>query len=84
MRFWLAWHRPEKWGRRPKVDAPREGGVRAIGGDVTKKPEYNTAASVKARKWKSVKTIRGGKRLVFLETFSNYAIGSATSANCQE
>ena len=62
MRFWLAWHRPEKWGRRRKVDAPREGGVLVIGGDVTKKPEYNTAASVKARKWKSgSRMIRGEK-----------------------
>ena len=53
IRFWLAWHRPEKWGRHRKVDAPREGGVLVIGGDVTKKPEYNTAASVQARKWKA-------------------------------
>ena len=53
MRFWLAWHRHEKWGRHRKVKAPREGGVLVIGGDVTKKPEYNTAASVRARKWKA-------------------------------
>jgi hypothetical protein len=53
VRFWLAWHRPEKWGGHRKVDAPREGGVLVIGGDVTKKPEYNTAASVQARKWKA-------------------------------
>ncbi len=52
MRFWLEWHRPEKWGKHPKIKAPREGGVLVIG-DVTKKPEYNTAASVKARKWKA-------------------------------
>jgi hypothetical protein len=53
MWFWLAWHRPEKYGRHRKVKAPREGGVLVIGGDVTKKPEYNTAASVRARKWKA-------------------------------
>ncbi len=53
MRFWLAWHRPEKWGRHRKVKAPREGGVLVIGGGVTKKPEYNTTASVRARKWKA-------------------------------
>ena len=53
MRFWLVWHRPEKWGRQRKVEAPREGGVLVIGGDVAKKPEYNTAASVQARKWKA-------------------------------
>ena len=26
MRFWLEWHRPERWGRHRKVKAPREGG----------------------------------------------------------
>ena len=62
MHFWLAWHRPEKWGRHRKVDAPREGGVLVIGGDVTKKPEYNTAASVQARKWKAAsRMIRDAK-----------------------
>ena len=83
MRFWLAWHRPEKWGRHPKVKAPREGGVLVIG-DVTKKPEYNTAASVQARKWKAgSRRIQDEKSSVPRE-FSNHTIGSATSANCQE
>ena len=46
-------YRPDTWGRRPKIDVPREGGVLVIGG-VTKKPKYyNTAASVKARRWKA-------------------------------
>ena len=52
MLFILEWYRPGTWRKHPKIDAPREGGVLVIG-DVTKKPEYNTAASVKARKWKS-------------------------------
>ena len=52
MRFILEWYRPDTWGKHPKIDAPRQGGVLVIG-DVTKKPKYNTAASVKARKWKS-------------------------------
>ena len=52
MQFWLEWYRPDRWGKHRKINAPREGGVLVIG-DVTKKPEYNTAASVKARKWKS-------------------------------
>jgi hypothetical protein len=52
MRFWLEWHRPNTWGKHPKRNAPREGGVLVIG-ERTKKPEYNTAASVKARKWKA-------------------------------
>ena len=45
-------YRPNTWGKRPKIDAPREGGVLIIG-DVTKKPKYNTARSVEARKWKA-------------------------------
>ena len=52
MRFILKWYRRDTWGKHPRRNAPREGGVLVIG-DVTKKPEYNTAASVKARKWKS-------------------------------
>ena len=52
MRFILEWYRPNTWGKHPKVDALREGGVLVIG-DVTKKPAYNTAASVRARMWKS-------------------------------
>jgi hypothetical protein len=53
MRFILEWYRPDTWGKHPKRDAPRGGGVLVIG-DVTKKPKYyNTEASVKARKWKS-------------------------------
>ena len=45
-------HRPDTWGKRPKINAPREGSVLVIG-DVTKKPKYNTAKSVRARKWKA-------------------------------
>ena len=45
-------HRPNTWGKRPKIDAPREGGVLIIG-DVPKKPKYNTTRSVEARKWKA-------------------------------
>ena len=43
---------PDTWGKHPKRNAPREGGVLVVG-DVTKKPKYNTDASVKARKWKA-------------------------------
>jgi hypothetical protein len=52
MRFILEWYRPNTWGKHPKIDVLREGGVLVIG-DVTKKPKYNTAASVRARKWKA-------------------------------
>ena len=44
--------RANRWGKRPKIDAPREGGVLILG-DVTKKRKYNTARSVAARKWKA-------------------------------
>ena len=48
----LKGRRPDTWGKRPKIDAPREGGVLVIG-DVTKKPKYNTDKSVRARRWKA-------------------------------
>jgi hypothetical protein len=42
--------RPDTWGKRPKIDAPREGGVLVIG---AKKRKYNTDKSVRARRWKA-------------------------------
>jgi hypothetical protein len=53
MRFILEWYRPERWGKDPQIDAPRQSAVLIIGGDVTKKREYDTTASIKARKWKA-------------------------------
>jgi hypothetical protein len=50
-KYALKRHRPDTWGKRPKIDAPREGGVLVIG-DVTKKPKYPDA-SVRARRWKA-------------------------------
>jgi hypothetical protein len=44
--------RPNTWAKRPKIDAPREGGVIVIG-DATKKPKRNTDKSVRARRWKA-------------------------------
>ena len=52
MLFILEWYRPNTWGKHPKIDVLREGGVLVIG-DVTKKPKYNTAASVRTRRWKA-------------------------------
>jgi hypothetical protein len=43
-------HRPETWGKRPKRDVLREGGVLVIG-EVKRK--YNTDKSVRAKKWKA-------------------------------
>jgi hypothetical protein len=52
MLFYLELKRPETWGKNRKTDIPQKGGVLVIG-EVTKKPKYNTARSVKARKWKA-------------------------------
>jgi hypothetical protein len=53
LRFLLEWQRPERWGKQRKMDVPRTGGVLVIGGG-TKKPANNSAASIKARQWKSL------------------------------
>ena len=52
IRFLLELRWPEKWGKNPKTDRPQTGGVIVIG-DVTKKPENGSTASIKARQWKS-------------------------------
>jgi hypothetical protein len=51
MRYILKLLRPEVYGNNPKIDTRHQGGVLVIG--ETKKPEYDTAASVKARQWKA-------------------------------
>jgi hypothetical protein len=51
MQWVLKYLRPEVYGNNPKIDTPHEGGVLVIG--ETKKPEYDTAASVRARQWKA-------------------------------
>jgi hypothetical protein len=53
MRFYLAWKRPETWGKRPKSGIPRTGGVLVIG-ERAGKSENNYAGSIRARKWKSI------------------------------
>jgi hypothetical protein len=52
LRLLLEWLRPDTWGKNPRIDVPREGGVLVLGGSA--KPENDTAASVKARRWKSI------------------------------
>ena len=51
IRYILALELPEKYGKNRKIDVPHKGGVLVIG--ETKKPEYDTAASVRARQWKA-------------------------------
>jgi len=48
----LEWMRPETYGKHRKRHVPHNGGVLVIG-DITKKPKNSSAASIKARKWKS-------------------------------
>jgi hypothetical protein len=50
---YLEWMRPETWGKNRKNDIGQKGGVLVIG-NTAKKPKCDTAASVKARKWKSL------------------------------
>jgi len=52
LRFLLELLHPDEWGKHPKIDVPHKGGILVVG-YIAKKPEYSTAASVKARKWKS-------------------------------
>jgi hypothetical protein len=52
LRFLLAWWRPDEWGKRRKIDVPQKGGVHVLGA-TPKKRGNNSAASIKARKWKS-------------------------------
>ena len=52
LRFLLELLHPDEWGKHRKIDVPHKGGVLVVG-YIAKKPEYSTAASVKARKWKS-------------------------------
>jgi hypothetical protein len=53
MKFLLERYRPERYGKHPEIDAPRQSGVLVVGGDVTKKREYDTTASIAARRWKA-------------------------------
>jgi len=53
LRLLLEWKRPDQWGKRRRIDVPRECGVLVVGDSTKKKLENSSAASVKARKWKS-------------------------------
>jgi hypothetical protein len=53
IRFLLELLYPEKYGKHPKVEIPRTGGVLVIGA-TPKKRENNSAASTKVKKWKSM------------------------------
>jgi hypothetical protein len=52
MLYYLVWKRPETWGP-PKRDICQTGGVHVVGGP-TKTSENSYAASIRARKWKSM------------------------------
>ena len=62
------------------VDVPQKGGVVIIG-DITKKPENSSAASIKARQWKSrSKRIRGAKTLAVSGNFKRHFIFTSSDA----
>jgi hypothetical protein len=48
LRFILELLHPDEWGKHRKIDVPHKSGVLVVG-YITKKPEYCTAASVKAK-----------------------------------
>ncbi len=52
IRFILEWKRPEVYGKDRKIDVPHHCSVLVIGG-ASNKPKNSSAASVKARQWKS-------------------------------
>jgi hypothetical protein len=62
-----------KYGNNPKIDTPHKGGVLVIG--ETKKPEYDTAASVKARQWKAESRRIREEKDWFPGEFSNGRLG---------
>src|SRR5271167_1903604 len=53
LRIGSARQRPEVWGKNRKIDVPHQGGGVLVVGDVTKHVGNSTAASIRARKWKS-------------------------------
>jgi hypothetical protein len=56
LRFLLEWFRPERYGKHRKIDVPQQGGVLVVGGvrhDISSKVNKDTAAGVRARKWKA-------------------------------
>jgi len=65
-RHFLEWQRPEKWGKRRKRHVPHNAGVLVIGGDVTKKPEYDTTRKRQSQEVEVVfAEVSGGTRCCF-------------------
>jgi len=54
---WLEWKCPEEWGKRRKVEATPRSPILVVGGAKKRKP--STAASVRARQWKSHSKMMG-------------------------
>jgi hypothetical protein len=53
MLVYLAWKRPDTWGKHPKRDVFRTGGVLVVG-ERSGKSENSYVGSIRARKWKSI------------------------------
>lgn len=56
MLVYLAWKRPETWGKHLKSDIFRTGGILVIG-ERPARPKDDYAGSIQARQWKSVSRI---------------------------
>ncbi len=59
MLVYLAWMRPESWGKRPKRDVSRTSNVLVLS-ERSGKPKADCAGSIKARQWKSLSKIAQG------------------------
>src|ERR1700693_535099 len=68
-RHFSEWQRPEKWGKRRKRHVPHNTGVLVIGGDVTKKPEYDTTRRRQSHEVEVVFAEVSGGKPSFLENF---------------
>lgn len=53
MLVYLAWKRPDTWGKHPKRDVFRTGAVLVVG-ECSGKSENSYVGSIRARKWKSI------------------------------
>jgi hypothetical protein len=61
MLVYLAWKRPDTWGKRSKRGNFRTGGVMVVGGR-SAKSENSYAGSIRARKWKSISRMVQGPK----------------------
>jgi hypothetical protein len=54
LRYLMEYRWPEVYGKNRKIAVPENTGVLVVGGNAPKKPEYDTTASVRVRRWKAL------------------------------